>query len=127
MKGKQLGKFLMSLVGLVAAVTLVFGLTGCASSDASAMTGVTSVIDVRTADEFSQGHLQGAINIDVEAGVFAEEVKKLAPEGKYLIYCHSGRRAGIAVDQMKTFGFSDVTNIGGINDAANITGLPIVK
>lgn len=104
----------------------MFGLTGCAPDNID-LGSVTSLIDVRTAGEYAQGHLEGAVNIDVESGDFTERVNQLDKSGKYLIYCHSGRRAGIAVDDMKALGFTDVTNIGGINDASSSTGLPIVQ
>jgi rhodanese-related sulfurtransferase len=91
------------------------------------MTKVTSVIDVRTADEYAAGHLQGAINIDVEGSDFATEVGKLDTAGTYVLYCHSGRRAGIALDQMTGMGFKNVTNLGGLDAAATATGLPIVQ
>lgn len=91
------------------------------------MSKVTSLIDVRTPAEYAAGHLQGAVNIDVENPSFTSEVQKLDLNGKYLVYCHSGRRAGIAVDTMKSLGFGDVTNIGGINDAASATSLPVVQ
>jgi phage shock protein E len=82
---------------------------------------------VRTADEYAAGHLQGAINIDVEGSDFATEVGKLDTAGTYVLYCHSGRRAGIALDQMTGMGFKNVTNLGGLDAAATATGLPIVQ
>ncbi|MEY4275610.1 MAG: hypothetical protein RIS26_73 [Actinomycetota bacterium] len=119
-------KLFKSVVALFAAMGLVFGLSACASEPVD-MGKVTSVIDVRTPAEYSAGHLEGAINIDVEAGDFMDQVMKLDTNGTYVIYCHSGRRAGIALDQMKSMGFNNVTNAGGIADAATATGLPIVQ
>lgn len=121
-----MNKFLKSLIGLVAGIGLVLGLTGCATEPLD-LGSVTSVIDVRTPDEFAAGHLQNAVNVDVESADFAERIAQFDKAGKYLIYCHSGRRAGIAVDDMKALGFTDITNIGGIDEAASKTGLPIVQ
>ena len=86
----------------------------------------TAIIDVRTAAEFSAGHLEGAVNIDVESAQFTDQISALDESGTYFIYCHSGRRAGIALDQMKQLGFSQVTNLGGLNDAASKTGLAVI-
>ncbi|MFM6977977.1 MAG: rhodanese-like domain-containing protein [Micrococcales bacterium] len=121
-----MSKFFKILLGMVASIGLLIGLTGCASQSVD-MAKVTSVIDVRTAGEYAQGHLQGAVNIDVEANDFSDRVAQLDKAGTYLVYCHSGRRAGIATDNMHAMGFTDVTNIGGINDAASTTKLSIVQ
>lgn len=121
-----MNKLFKSVVGLLAAIGLVFGLTACASQPLD-MTKVTSVIDVRTSAEYAAGHLDGAVNIDVEANDFATEVGKLDTAGTYVLYCHSGRRAGLAKDQMSSMGFKNVSNAGGLSDAAAATGLPVVQ
>ena len=120
-----MNKLFKRVAALLTAVGLIFGLTACSAP--LDMTKVTSVIDVRTADEYAAGHLQGAINIDVEGSDFSTEVGKLDTNGIYVVYCHSGRRAGIAKDQMDAMGFKDVTNAGGLDAAASATGLPIVQ
>ena len=116
-------KFLQ--IGLVAAV-LALLISGC-SSDNIDMAKVTAVLDVRTPSEFAAGHLQGALNIDVEGPDFNTAIQALAKDGNYVVYCHSGRRAGLAIDQMHEIGFNGtLTNAGGIDAAANATGLPVV-
>ena len=52
---------------------------------------------------FSLGRLEGG------------ELPQLAKDAKVFVYCHSGRRAGIAVGLLRRAGFSDVTNIGGLS------------
>ena len=121
-----MNKLFKSIAALLTAMGLVFSLTACASEPLD-MTKVTNVIDVRSAGEYAAGHLEGALNIDVEANDFATEVGKLDTAGTYVVYCHSGRRAGLAKDQMTSMGFKDVTNAGGISDAATATGLAIVQ
>jgi len=74
------------------------------------------VIDVRTPEEFDAGHLDGAINLDVQEGDFAERVSELPRDASYVVYCASGRRATGAVEQMAELGFSDVLNGGGYAD-----------
>ena len=116
-------KFTVALVALIFAAS---ALAGCSQASVD-VKHATAIIDVRTPDEFSGGHLKGAVNIDVEGANFNAEVSKLDLTGNYVVYCHSGRRAGIAIDTMKSLGFSGtLTNAGGIADATTSTGLPIV-
>ena len=122
-----LKKLAKAILAALAAITLLFTMTACAPSAKIDITKVTSIIDVRTPTEFAGGHLQGAVNIDVEGADFVATVSKLDRVGNYVLYCHSGRRAGIALDAMKTLGFSKLTNAGGIDAAASATGLKIVK
>ena len=119
-------KVVKSFAGLVLAGTLMFSVSGCSSTKVDAATA-TAIIDVRTPAEYAAGHLERAINIDVEGATFNEQVSALDKAGTYFLYCHSGRRAGIATDQMKSMGFANVTNLGGMEDAAAATSLPIVR
>lgn len=111
-----------------AAIVAVFGLTlslsGCSQN--VDMSTVTAIIDVRTPDEFASGHVDGAVNIDWEGATFADEVAALDKNGTYLLYCRSGNRAGQAKAAMEQMGFTDITNLGGYQDASNATGLPLV-
>lgn len=80
----------------------------------SAMTAAnTVVLDVRTPSEFASGHLPNAMNIDVEAGDFAQQIANLDKSKTYAVYCHSGRRSGIALDQMMGAGFGSVYDLQG--------------
>ena len=75
------------------------------------------VVDVRTPSEYAAGHVDGAINIDVEGGSFDAEIAKLDKNATYAVYCHSGRRSGLATDAMAKAGFTHVYNLqGGISD-----------
>jgi rhodanese-related sulfurtransferase len=75
------------------------------------------VVDVRTAGEYAAGHVEGAINIDVEAPTFDDQIATLDKAATYAVYCHSGRRSGLATDAMGKAGFTSVYNLeGGIAD-----------
>jgi phage shock protein E len=87
------------------ALILVTMLSACAP-DKLDMSHVKAVIDVRTPSEFAAGHLQGAVNFDVESSAFATQIGTLTKGDNYVVYCHSGRRAGLAIDQMKSDGFT---------------------
>lgn len=73
----------------------------------------TTVVDVRTADEFATGHLEGAVNIDVTSDGFAATVAELDPSGTYALYCRSGNRSGTAMAAMTGAGFDSVYHLGG--------------
>ena len=73
-------------------------------------------IDVRSAEEFNAGHLQGAVNIPhdkIVEGVKAISSDKDAPIN---LYCRSGRRAEAALTELKNAGYTNVTNHGGYED-----------
>ena len=112
---------------LIATLFVGLGLTGCADTSPIDMSNVTEIIDVRSASEYAEGHLEGAVNIDVESAAFADEVGSLDKAGSYVLYCRSGHRAGIALDEMTSMGFTNVVNAGGYADASARTGLPIVQ
>jgi rhodanese-related sulfurtransferase len=74
-------------------------------------------LDVRSPGEFMVGHIEGAINIDVENPAFESEIAKLDKSATYAVYCHSGRRSGIAVEAMHHDGFNNLFNLtNGIAD-----------
>ena len=77
----------------------------------------TTVIDVRTPAEFAAGHVDGAVNIDVEGATFKADIGTLDKSATYAVYCHSGRRSALATDAMSQAGFTSVYNLnGGIGD-----------
>jgi rhodanese-related sulfurtransferase len=90
------------------------------------MTTTTAVIDVRTPSETALGMLEGAIEIDLSSALFGSEIAQLDRDVSYVVYCRSGYRSGIAVDEMKALGFANPINGGSIDDAAELTGLPII-
>jgi rhodanese-related sulfurtransferase len=73
------------------------------------------VLDVRTASEFAEGHIPGAMNIDQAQGDFMEKAKTLLPKDKKIcIYCRSGRRSANTADRLAAEGFQCVNLKGGI-------------
>lgn len=84
------------------------------------------VIDVRTAAEFAEGHVEGAVNYDVEGGQFTTLIADLDPSVPYLVYCRSGRRSAVAAQAMADAGFTTVYDMGGIQAWVD-AGLPVVS
>jgi rhodanese-related sulfurtransferase len=105
---------------------------GCGSDDSPASAGTPGsgsavVIDVRTPAEFAAGHLDGARNIDSASATLETDLKALDLDGEYQLYCRSGARAGAVLQLMKDLGFTNVTNLGSLEKAADATGMEIVK
>lgn len=65
------------------------------------------VVDVRTPEEFAAGHVPGAVNIPFDQ-VGARHAEIGPPSAPVLLYCHSGRRSGVAARALAERGFSAV-------------------
>lgn len=73
------------------------------------------VLDVRTAAEFAEGHIQGAVLIDQGQSDFMEKAKATLPAGKTIaVYCRSGRRSANAAGRLADVGYKCVNLKGGI-------------
>lgn len=77
-----------------------------------AASGVT-VIDVRTPEEYAEGHIEGAQLIDFYSDTFAEQIASLDPDDEYLVYCRSGNRSGQATALMQQNGIDQVWDLQG--------------
>ena len=72
-----------------------------------------TILDVRTPEEFAEGHIQGAINIPYTE--LESRYSELEMEGseELVVYCQSGRRAGIAEAALGELGFTNVRDLDG--------------
>ena len=83
------------------------------------------VLDVRTADEFNEGHLDGAINIDQAQSDFLQKAKAALSTAKTIaVYCRSGRRSANAAGRLAAEGYKAVNLKGGIL-AWKDAGMPV--
>jgi rhodanese-related sulfurtransferase len=73
----------------------------------------TTTVDGRTSQEYAQGHLPGAVNVDVSSPDFAARIASLDPSAPYAVYCHSGNRSGVAVAAMADQGFTNAYHLDG--------------
>lgn len=114
---------------LLGVIVLPLSLSGCTEGTAADVPVSDSaiVIDVRTPEEYAEGHLEGARLLDLTSGEFAAALPELSPDAEYLVYCRSGNRSGKAVAMMKDAGFADATNLGSVDEAAEATGIAIVS
>jgi len=136
-----------------AALALTAPLTGCSSSDTDTASvpidvvieaptavervdasmfgavvetpGIT-IIDVRTPGEFAQGHIEGAINYNVEGPDFANQIMGLDPAGVYAVYCQSGNRSQVAVSQMSSIGVNSIFELESGISGWESAGFPVV-
>lgn len=116
------GNLLKHIHNLMALATLVAALAafGCDGPDQGGSQSIEStakgwvendgvmLLDVRTSAEFAAGHIRGAVNIPVQE--LASRLGEV-PEGRVVVYCHSGRRSATATEMLEAEG-RNVLDIG---------------
>jgi len=83
------------------------------------------VLDVRTPEEYAEGHIQGAKLIPVQ--VLAKHLAEVPKDKQVYVYCHSGRRSANAAKLLAAQGFTRIENIQGGITAWKEAGFPVVK
>lgn len=123
---------IMKKIITIAATALLFGIASCQSQNKSgAQGGVINttisvdefekkltesdiqIVDVRTPEEFEQGHIKGAKNININGGDFEAQLNQLDKNKTVLVYCLSGGRSSSAAGIMEDKGFKAVYNMSG--------------
>jgi phage shock protein E len=87
-------------------------------ADVAAQADGRVLLDVRTPAEVAQGHLAGAVLIDLQGPDFRAAVAELPRDEAYFVYCRTGNRSGQAIEIMRELGFTDLVNGGGFGDLA---------
>ena len=116
----------------------ILGFMGCTAQNGSSIDSKEAyglikadaniaILDVRTAKEFADGHVAGAVNIDVNQADFAQKIDQLDRSKTYIVYCRSGRRSSKAVGIMATKGFKNLYNVSDGFVGWNKNGLPFEK
>ena len=138
---------LKNLIALILSVSLITGVTsiaGCVRDETATIEDVTPqeaftliqdnqnnadfvIIDVRTAEEFADGYIENATNIDFYSETFRDMLDNLDKNKTYLIYCRSGARSGKTVPIMAELNFREVYNILGGMLQWQSEELPTVK
>ncbi|MCK0191234.1 rhodanese-like domain-containing protein [Arenibacter sp. F20364] len=75
------------------------------------------LVDVRTPEEFSAGHLENAENINLYDPNFTDKFKAVDKDKTIYLYCKMGGRSAKAQEKLKSLGFSHVVNLEGGYDA----------
>ena len=74
------------------------------------------ILDVRTKEEYQEKHIPGAMNLPNET-IGTEDIPELpAKEQLILVYCRSGNRSKQAAKKLAALGYTNIIEIGGIND-----------
>ncbi len=85
------------------------------------------ILDVRTPDEFKEGHIPGAINIDWNGNDFNSKVSELDKNKPVFLYCYGGGRSAAGAKALKKKGFTNVYDLEGGMAAWRKAGLPESK
>jgi len=79
------------------------------------------VVDVRTPEEFADGHYPGAINIPHDTILEGLEQLGVTEETPVILYCRSGNRSGQAEQALQKKGFTEARNAGGLEALLSAT------
>jgi phage shock protein E len=83
------------------------------------------VLDVRTPQEYAEGHVPGAVNVPHDQ--LASRLAEVPKDKDVVLYCKSGRRAGIAADVLAANGYTRLSHLEGDMNAWIEKGRPIAK
>ena len=83
-----------------------------------------TLVDVRSADEFRDGYIPGAINIAVHE--ISAKLNKIPKDKPVVVYCRSGSRSAHAAQSLMAAGYGEVYDLGGLFEWAR-QGLPIKR
>lgn len=83
------------------------------------------VLDVRTPQEFAEGHVPGAVNISHDQ--LAARLAEVPKDQDVVLYCRSGRRAGMAADVLRAHGYTRLSHLDGDMQAWVANGRPVAK
>ena len=118
----------MKTLILILCGIVLLAISGCCSTESKiSMENNAVLLDVRTPEEHKSGYLEGAVLLplaELESKISSKVSGKNTP---IYIYCRSGRRAGTAVEKLKTMGYTDLHNLGGVKDAQEKLNIPISK
>lgn len=118
-------------------VCSALALSGCSGSTGSSVSSSANtasagakasgpvIIDLRSAEEFKKGHLEGAINYDFSSGDFSSQISSLDHSSQYQLY-GSADQPKMASAVMRNAGFSSVTELGTLDAAKKTTGAKVV-
>ena len=109
-------RLILLLTSLFTILTAQAGEIDQAAAISALQRGDSLLIDVRSADEFAQGALPGAIRIGHEE--IAARIASVAPDKDrpLVLYCRSGRRSALAQQSLEEMGYSQVINAGAYDD-----------
>ena len=116
----------------------ILGFIGCTAQNGSSIDSKEAyrlikadaniaILDVRTAKEFADGHVAGAVNIDVNQTDFTQKIDELDRSKTYIVCCRLGIRSRKAVGIMSAKGFKNLYNVSDGFAGWSKNGLPFEK
>ena len=69
------------------------------------------ILDVRTREEFAEGHIDGAVELDIKSRDFEKGLRTLHRNKSYLVYCRTGNRSRQATIAMEALGFRSILHM----------------
>lgn len=127
---------LRALAGLALLLCLLFPATDAPAKDVSVQEAAAllksppaglMIIDVRTPEEFRQGHLPGARNMDFFGGPFDLQLKAMPKDRPVLLYCRTGQRSAGAYEAMSKAGAAHILHMSEGIEVWQKAGLPMEK
>ena len=85
------------------------------------------ILDVRTPEEFAEGHIEKAVNLNYYSETFRDDLNKLDKNKTYVTHCRSGSRSGKTLDLMKEIGFKEAYNMTGGIIGWKENGFPTIE
>ncbi|WP_297822553.1 rhodanese-like domain-containing protein [uncultured Paraglaciecola sp.] len=92
-----------------------------------ANTNSVVIVDVRTPEEFQQGHVPNAINVPLSNIIDNPAILRISKEKPIVLYCRSGYRAGKAAEALQKNGHQNLRHLKGDMQAWLKAGLPVAK
>lgn len=113
----------MMKVAAAAAVVLFAGCLGSkVEGEVMKLPDNAVLLDVRQPDEFNAGHIDGAVLVPHDT--IADRIGSVVPdkETPVYVYCRSGRRSAMAVRSMRSLGYTNLIDLGGMAEARDRLG-----
>jgi phage shock protein E len=85
------------------------------------------IVDVRTPEEFQQGHVPNAVNVPLSNIIDNPAILRISKEKPIVLYCRSGYRAGKAAEALQKNGHQNLRHLKGDMQAWLKAGLPVAK
>jgi phage shock protein E len=112
----MLSKLVLAVLAIIFAAVIYFRFSAVRISGAEARKLVADgamLVDVRSPEEFSGGHIEGAIGIPIQE--LSGRMDELGTKsGEIVLYCQSGSRSAMAKRLLESNGFTNVHDLGGI-------------
>jgi rhodanese-related sulfurtransferase len=127
------------VIWIVSAAVLALGLVGCASAAPQVTIAHPSpqevydrlqagddfiLLDVRTPEEWDQGHIEGATLLPLQE-LETRAASEMPKDAEIVVYCRSGNRSAQAAEYLAGAGYTHISDMGGIQDWV-AAGLPVV-